>query len=184
MRELAELQQKSIHGSVYPISKPEWAREVTEASHQGPVFVNLTSPQGDANPESRVLSALWKQAAREYGEIKFCEIRADRAIENYPERNCPTILVYRNGDIIKQVVTLATVGGVRMTMLDLDKILVEVGAVQEGDLRVVKRRREAEDAEEEKKASGGGSGGLRIGGSRARRGAKDDDDDDDDSDWD
>ncbi|SPQ19062.1 d8544f5e-4944-48fe-9ccb-6df6b2f9a69e [Thermothielavioides terrestris] len=147
LRELSALQKKSVHGSVYPISKPEYQREVTEASQDGPVLVNLTSAHG--NVESRVLSQLWRQAAREYGDIKFCEMPANRAIENYPERNCPTILVYNKGDIVKQIVTLATVGGARMSMLDLDKILVEVGAVKEDDMRVLKRRREAEDAEEE-----------------------------------
>ncbi|KAK0613115.1 thioredoxin-like protein [Bombardia bombarda] len=149
MRELGSLQKKSVHGSVYPISKPDYSREVTEASEKGPVLVNLMSSLG-TNVESRVLSQLWRQAAQEYGDVKFCEIRASQAIENYPERNCPTILVYNKGDIVKQIVTLMTTGGVRMTMLDLDKLLVEVGAVPGNDMRVVKRKRAAEDAEEER----------------------------------
>ncbi|KUI63988.1 Phosducin-like protein 2 [Cytospora mali] len=156
MAELNALQKKSVHGSVYPLSKPDYQREVTEASNNGPVFVQLTSSAGGSNVESRVLSELWKQAAREYGDIKFCEMRASQAIENYPEKNCPTILVYKNGDIVKQIVTLVTVGGVRMGMLDLDKILVEVGAVPDRDMRVLKRRREAEDAEEERLMGGKG----------------------------
>ncbi|ROV96734.1 hypothetical protein VSDG_05541 [Cytospora chrysosperma] len=155
MAEINSLQKKSVHGSVYPLSKPDYQREVTEASNNGPVFVHLTSSAGGSNVESRVLSELWKQAAREYGDIKFCEMRASQAIENYPEKNCPTILVYKNGDIVKQIVTLVTVGGVRMSMLDLDKILVEVGAVPDRDMRVLKRRREAEDAEEERLMMGG-----------------------------
>jgi hypothetical protein len=161
MQELNSLTKKSIHGTVYPLSKPEYQREVTDASHNGPVFVNLMSSMG-TNVESRVLSELWKQAAREYGDVKFCEIRADKAIENYPDRNCPTILVYKNGDIVKQVVTLVTVGGVRMGMLELDNILVEVGAVGEKDMRVVKRKRDAEDLKEEQLMSKGiKSGNLR-----------------------
>lgn len=153
LQELSALQKKSTHGAVYPISKPDYSREVTDASQTSPVLVNLTSSEGNTNVESRVLSDLWRQAAREYGEVKFCEMRADKAIENYPERNTPTILVYSKGDIAKQVVTLATVGGVRMNMLDLDKLLVEVGAVKDNDMRVAKRRRAAEDAAEEKAAS-------------------------------
>lgn len=168
MRELDALAKKAAHGSVYPLSKPEYAREVTEASARGPVLVNLRSALG-TNVESRVLSELWQQAAREYGDVKFCEMRADQAIEGYPERNCPTILVYRNGDIVKQVVTLVTVGGVRMSMLDLDNILVEVGAVPETDMRVLKRRRAAEDAEEERQTGKGIKGG--------KINMKDDDDD-------
>ncbi|KAK8016116.1 thioredoxin-like protein [Apiospora rasikravindrae] len=162
MQELNALTKKAIHGAVYPVSKPEYQRAVTEASNNGPVFVNLTSSMG-TNVESRVLSELWKQAAKEYGDVKFCEIQADKAIENYPDRNCPTILVYKNGDIVKQVVTLMTVGGVRMGMLEIDDLLVEVGAVGEKDMRVIKRKRDAEDEKEEKLMGKAGikSGNLR-----------------------
>lgn len=169
MAELRTIQKKALHGTVYPISKPEYQREVTDSSKNGPVFVNLTSAMG--NVESRVLSELWRQAANEYGETKFCEIRANQAIENYPDRNCPTILVYKNGDIIKQVVTLATVGGVRINMQRIDDMLVETGAVPDSDLRVVKRRRAAEEAEAERLA-----GSIRTGARRSR--------DDSDDDWD
>jgi len=172
MQELSALTKKSIHGSVYPITKAEYAREITEASNSGPVFLNLTASLG-TNVESRVLSDLWRQAAKEYGEIKFCQMRADMAIENYPEKNCPTILIYKKGDIAKQLVTLVTVGGVRMNMQHIDSLLVEVGAVPASDMRVVKRRRELEDAEEER------SMGKNIRGS-----AKQTQNDDDDDDWD
>ncbi|KAK7914421.1 Phosducin family protein [Apiospora marii] len=162
MQELNALTKKAVHGTVYPVSKPEYQRAVTEASNNGPVFVNLVSSMG-TNVESRILSELWKQAAKEYGDVKFCEIQADKAIENYPDRNCPTILVYKNGDIVKQVVTLMTVGGVRMSMLEIDDMLVEVGAVGEKDMRVVKRKRDAEDEKEEKimQKAGIRSGNLR-----------------------
>ncbi|GAP86603.2 putative phosducin family protein [Rosellinia necatrix] len=177
MQELNNLTRKSVHGAVYPISKPDYAREVTEASQNGPVFVNLTSALG-TNIESRVLSELWRQAAKEYGDIKFCEIRADKAIENYPDRNCPTILVYKNGDIVKQIVTLVTIGGVRTNMLQIDDLLVEVGAVDVKDMRVVKRRRDAEDAKEEKMATA--TRGIKNGNIRHAKA----DDNDDDDDWD
>lgn len=172
LQELSALSRKSIHGSVYPLSKPDYQRDVTEASNNGPVFVHLASSLS-TNVESRVLGQLWRQAAEEYGDTKFCEMPANRAIEGYPEKNCPTILVYKNGDIVKQIVTLMTVGGPRMSMLELDNLLVEVGAVKENDMRVLKRRREAEDAEEERIVNKG------IKSSSDRR--KQDDDDDD---WD
>jgi hypothetical protein len=172
MAELGALQKKAVHGSVYPISKPDYQREVTDASANGPVFVNLTSSSG-TNVESRVLSELWRQAAKEYGEIKFCEIRGNQAIENYPDRNCPTILVYNKGDIVKQLVTLMTIGGVRTNMLKIDGLLVEVGAVPETDMRIIKRRQAAEDAEDEREASRG----IKTGTAGRSRGGDDDDDD-------
>lgn len=171
MAELSSIQKKAVHGSVYPISKPEYQREVTDASAKGPVLVNLTSGMG-TNVESRLLSELWRQAAKEYGDIKFCEIRASQAIENYPDRNCPTILVYKNGDIVKQIVTLLTIGGTRVNMQNIDNILVEIGAVADTDMRVVKRRRAAEDAEEERLA------GKTIKTGTAGRSRDDSDDDD------
>ena len=149
-KRIAEMERlkQAPHGQVYPLTKPEYTKEVTEASmgageggegkgmREGggqeysnnnddngkdrgsgaPVLVNLTAP-APGHVESRVLSSLWRAAATKYPDVKFCEMRADLAIENYPERNCPTILVYQNGDIVRQVVTLREWGGVERTGL-------------------------------------------------------------------
>lgn len=133
------------------------------------MLVNLTSGLG-TNVESRVLTELWRQAAREFGEVKFCEIRGDQAIEGYPDRNCPTILIYNNGDIVKQIVTLAMLGGVRTGMRNIDALLIEVGAVKNNDMRIMKRMRQAEDEEEKPKTAG-------IRGSAKNASVQDDDDD-------
>jgi hypothetical protein len=163
LKELSTLQKTSLHGSVYPISKPSYARDVTEASSQFPVLVHLTSASG--NVESRILSELWRQLAAKYADIKFCEMRGELAIEGYPDRNCPTILAYRDGDIKRQIVTLASLGGVRTTLRDLEVLLVEVGAVKEGDTRLKEREEEERD----------GRRGLKV---------KKVDEDEDEDDWD
>jgi hypothetical protein len=69
------------------------------------VLVHLTSSLG-TNIESRLLTELWREAAHKFEDIKFCEMRGDLCIEGYPEKNCPTILVYHNGDILRQIITL------------------------------------------------------------------------------
>lgn len=153
VQEMNALAQKSRYGTVYPISKPDYSREVTEASKNGPVLVNLTSGMG-TNVESRVLTELWREAAKEFGEVKFCEIRGDQAIEGYPDRNCPTILIYKDGDIVKQIVTLVMLSGVRTNMKDIDDLLIQVGAVKVNDMRIMKRRRDAEEEAEAPKQSG------------------------------
>jgi hypothetical protein len=153
MQELNSLEKKSLYGTVYPISKPDYSREVTDASKVGPVLVNLTSGMG-TNVESRILTELWRQAAREFGEVKFCEISGDQAIEGYPDKNCPTILIYNNGDIVKQIVTLAMLDGVKTTMKNIDALLIEIGAVKDNDMRIMKRRREEEDEEDTPRHSG------------------------------
>jgi len=115
LQELSTLASKSKYGSVYHVQKPSYAHEVTEASDDSYVLVHLASALG-SNIESRRLTELWLQMAQIFSELKFCEIRADMAIEDYPEKNCPTILIYYKGDIIKQVVTLRELRGVKISL--------------------------------------------------------------------
>ncbi len=101
--------------------------------------------------------------ARKYGDIKFCEMRADLCIEGYPERNTPTILVYKDGDIRKQIVTLAELNGPRTNVADLERMLLDLGAIKENDVRMKRR-----DSEEIFKHQNGKSAAI----------------EDDDDDWD
>ncbi|KAI9758175.1 MAG: hypothetical protein M4579_003149 [Chaenotheca gracillima] len=144
MTELNDIAQASVFGDVYPISKPDYSRDVTEASRTAYVLVHLTSSQGK-NTESRVLSEIWRTLARKFGDIKFCEIRADQCIEGYPEKNCPTILAYHNEDIVKQVVTLAELNGVRTKQKDVESLLISISAVDSGDHRVLPKPDDEDD---------------------------------------
>lgn len=160
---MTTLQQTSIHNQVYPLQKPDYAREVTDASSKYFVLVHLTSPSG--NVESRVLTELWRQAAAKFGDVKFCEIRADLCIEGYPEKNTPTILVYREGQILKQMITLRELNGVKTGMagkphlcqilrvsadwIDIERMLFDLGAVKESDVRLKKR---SDSVDEDQKA--------------------------------
>ncbi|EEH48887.1 uncharacterized protein PADG_04966 [Paracoccidioides brasiliensis Pb18] len=135
--EMSRLQKKSIHNQVYPLQKPDYAKDVTEASSKYFVMVNLTSSAVN-NIESQLLTELWRQLAMKYGDIKFCEMRADMCIEGYPDRNTPTILAYKDGDIKRQIVTLKELGGPKTTLKDLEKVLVSLGAIDENDSRLRK----------------------------------------------
>jgi Phosducin len=116
---------------------------VTEASSKCFVLVHLTSSLG-TNVESRILTELWRELAKKYGDIKFCEIRADLCVEGYPERNTPTILVYRNGEIVKQVITLAELNGLKTSILDLERMLLDLAALKENDARMKSKESEEE----------------------------------------
>lgn len=171
LAELNELSQASKFGSVLPLQKAEYAKEVTEASRDAWVVVAMMSNGGSEGNaiESRVLGELLPQLASKYPDVKVLSIRADLCVENYPERNTPTLLIYKDTNIAKQVVTLAGLNGVKTNLGNLEMLLVEVGAVREGDARLREGR---EDDEPERK-------GIRTGGTG--RGAKVEDDDDD---WD
>ncbi|KAK2767402.1 hypothetical protein FQN54_003558 [Arachnomyces sp. PD_36] len=161
LEEISTLQKSSIHNQVYPISKPDYAAEVTEASSKYFVLVNLTSSSG-GNVESHLLTELWRNLAAKYGDIKFCEIRADMCIEGYPDRNTPTILVYRDGDIKRQIITLKEFNGARTKLQDLENMLVSLDAIKENDTRLISQSDRYERDNHANQA----------------------DDDDDDDDWD
>jgi len=167
LAELSTITNASVFNQVYHIQKPDYAKDVTDASHKAFIFVLLTSSQG-TNPESRVLIEAWRTLARKFGDVKFCQIRADLCIEGYPDKNTPTVLVYKDGDIRRQIVTLRELQGPRTKAEDLEKILLQVGAISHGDPRIQKR----DDAEDEPSHKT-----IKIGATSKTQ-------DDDDSDWD
>jgi hypothetical protein len=112
MAELSTVTTASVYNQVYHLQKPDYSRDVTEASAKAHVFVLLTSSHG-TNVESRILIEIWRDLALRIGDVKFCQMRADLCIEGYPEKNTPTVLIYKDGDIKKQIVTLRDLQGVR-----------------------------------------------------------------------
>ncbi|KAE8375659.1 thioredoxin-like protein [Aspergillus bertholletiae] len=144
LAELSTLQQTSLYNQVYPLQKVDYGREVTEASNNAFVLVHLSSSSG-GNIESQRLTELWRQLATKYGDIKFCEIRGNMCIEGYPERNTPTILVYKDGEIRRQLVTLRELKGPRTTIEDLERMLLDLGALKENDIRLKKRSDDSDD---------------------------------------
>ena len=163
--ELKDLRNASVYGQVFHLNKPEYSKEVTEASAKTAVLVLLTSSSG-LNEESQLMIDLWRQLAQKFGEVKFCQMQADLCIEAYPDRNTPTILVYKDKDIKRQIVTLKELKGMQTSLEDVEGILIDVGAIKYGDWRV--RNSAPKPAEDEPRRS------VRQG----RAGVDEDEDDD------
>ncbi|PVH16859.1 uncharacterized protein CXQ87_004415 [Candidozyma duobushaemuli] len=146
-QELQELQKKSKFGSVQHVTKPEYADEVTKASDDCFVILHMSAQSA---VQSRLLGSLTVELARKFPEIKFCEIPANRCVENYPEANCPTLIIYHKQQIAKQYVTLTQLGGSDCKLKDLEKVLVEIGAVKDADERLEINQND-EDLEESRR---------------------------------
>jgi len=146
-QELQQLQQKSKFGSVLHITKPEYEDEVTKASESSYVFVHMSLQLA---VQSRLLGLLLVTLAGKFPEIKFVEIPANRCVENYPEANCPTLIIYHKKNIVKQYVTLTELGGSDCKITDLEKVLVDVDAVKHADERLEINQLD-EDLEEARK---------------------------------
>ncbi|SCW01746.1 LAFE_0E06348g1_1 [Lachancea fermentati] len=159
MAEIQKMQQRSKFGQVYHINKPEYNKEITECSMgdtksmQGEddikkgvyVFVHMSL---QSKLQSRLLDSIFVRAAKRYPEIKFVDIPASRAIENYPESNCPTLIVYYRGEVLKNLITLLELGGNDTTLDDLENLMVKVGAVDEKDSRLTMNQDDDETREE------------------------------------
>ncbi|OCK77039.1 thioredoxin-like protein [Lepidopterella palustris CBS 459.81] len=171
--ELSTITNASVYNQVYHLQKPDYPKDVTETSNKSFVFVLLTSSQG-TNAESRVLIEIWRDLAQRFGDVKFCQMRADLCVEGYPEKNTPTVLVYKDGDIKRQLVTLRELRGTHTTVEDMEKVLLDIGAIKHSDPRLQKRGERADEA-------GQGSSKIRQGKSWS---TGNNNDDDDDSDWD
>jgi hypothetical protein len=115
MAELSSITTASVYNQVYHLQKPDYSRDVTEASKNAYVLVLLTSSTG-TNTESRIMIEHWRELAKRFGDVKFCQMRADLCIEGYPDKNTPTILIYKDGDIKRQIVTLMQLAGPRTSV--------------------------------------------------------------------
>ena len=150
MLELAQQRARSKFGQVFHINKPEYSDEVTIASQGGSneerkpensdavyVFVHLSL---ESKIQSRILSNIFNKLAPKFPEIKFVEIPANRAIENYPEINCPTVLVYYNGDVVKKLITLLEIGGNSTDIESFEEFMIDTGSIKEDDRRLLKNQ--------------------------------------------
>lgn len=68
-------------------------------------------PPGRSQDHSQLLLAAASAAAAKRPDIKFVKIVAQNCVEGYPERNTPTVFVYSDGAVAKQVVTLRELAG-------------------------------------------------------------------------
>lgn len=116
LRELAAASSKARFGRVYPISRPDYTREVTEASKESDASAEMDeSRKGTGvvcflyNPSMetcKLVSGFLDVLAARHPSTKFVSIVGNQCIPNYPDQNLPTLLVYRNGELRRQIIGL------------------------------------------------------------------------------
>jgi hypothetical protein len=109
---LAEMKAASARnrfGAVYPLVRVDFVREVNDASRDG-TWVVIHLHQEHIEGSTLLARALARVAAAKK-DVKCMVAKADACIEGYPDKNVPTLLLYRNGELQGQIVTLAELGG-------------------------------------------------------------------------
>ncbi|KAJ1890040.1 phosducin, partial [Kickxella alabastrina] len=126
---LAEMQahlDKEKFGELMHISEPDYKREVTGASKDTWIVVHLFR---DSIPECKLMNRILSELAQQYRATKFVKIVSVECIHNYPDANLPTLLVYGKGDMQGQLVRLDRFGGMRTKRKDIEKYLLDMGAI-------------------------------------------------------
>ncbi|KAK0520032.1 Proteolipid protein 2 [Tilletia horrida] len=86
----------------------------------------------------RLLGGYLDTIAAKNPETKFVSIVGDKCIPNYPDRNLPTLLIYRNGDLHRQIIGLRPeigLDGMNTKLADVELLLTAVGAIDRPDPR-------------------------------------------------
>ena len=145
-RRAAELRAcAASRGSVVETTRDAYARDVTKASADGHVVVCLTRP-GCGACEKMELAL--DDLARKFPRTKFVKIGHRECAPNYPDGLTPTLLVYKNGDVVRTLATLAPFGGTHMTPEGVEIVLRETDpaicptAADESAAEIEKRRAE------------------------------------------
>jgi hypothetical protein len=123
------------YGDVIPISRPDWNREVNEASKTGLwVLVNLTlcstSHSVTHDEICYKVEDVTKLLASKFVNVKFVSIPSTAAIEDWPVDNLPTIFCYRYGKMQHQLIGIETLGGAGVNAGRLEWRLALLGVVQ------------------------------------------------------
>jgi len=133
-KRIQELKLKTLQnrfGDLQEIVKADWLREVNETSKTCWVVISLYQ---DSIVESRLLDEILLILAPKFKYIKFLKIKAQQAVENWPESRLPTLFLYNEGELKHQVFTLNELGGKSTKADDLEWYLVEKGIITDSEL--------------------------------------------------
>ncbi|PVU89874.1 hypothetical protein BB560_006263 [Smittium megazygosporum] len=115
MGEYGSTKDVKSFGEYYNVSEDAYAKEITEASKTSPVVVHLY----ERTPECDIVSEILKEMANEHKQTKFVGVVASRSIKNYPLRNVPTLLLYKDGDLVDQKVGFGSIAKFGESMQDV-----------------------------------------------------------------
>nr|VWP01457.1 Anthranilate--CoA ligase (EC [Ganoderma boninense] len=117
-------------GRVYPISREDYTRQITEASK--------VNEEGDATERGTgVVVFLYKDGDRAKAQItvlaqrhphtKFVSIVGDKCIPNLPDARLPMLIIYRKGEVLNQLVAWGADRERRIE--ELEAVLILAGAI-------------------------------------------------------
>lgn len=117
---------KARYGEVQEISAEDYVQHVNKAGENIWVVLHLYK-QGI--PLCSLLNQHLSQLAVKFPATKFLKSISTTCIPNFPDSNLPSIFIYFEGDLKKQLVGPLEFRGMNITVDELEWILGQVGAV-------------------------------------------------------
>jgi hypothetical protein len=126
LEELKAATSRGCFGKVVPLMKVDYVAEVNEAGGGVGVVVFLHKPR---HYLSSLMLVLLEKLAIRFSDVKFLQIDSHECIPNYPEANLPTLLMYKDDDLVHQCVGAAAFGGSSFGVDDVEWELAQAGLV-------------------------------------------------------
>lgn len=129
-KRIAELQamaQKRKFGEVREISGQDYINEVNKAGEGIYVVLHLYK-QGI--PLCALINQFMSNLATRNPEVKFLRSIASTCIPNFPEKNLPSIFIYYEGQIQKQIIGPIELRGEKLTLDEFEYMLGHYGAIK------------------------------------------------------
>ncbi|KAL7282994.1 hypothetical protein ACG7TL_002414 [Trametes sanguinea] len=146
----AKKMEMARFGRVYPISREDYTREVTEASKVNEEGDEQQKGTGvvvflykDGIPASDRAAQLVNILAQRHPHTKFVSIVGDKCIPNLPDARLPMFIVYRKGEVLNQLVAW---GADRERKVEeLEAVLILAGAIIPQQRRPPGSERDSDD---------------------------------------
>lgn len=129
LEELKRTRERYKFGDVVHISRDEYVNEVTNASKSYPDSAVVIHLYDESKPVCVLINRALTVVARRNGDVKFCKGVGSDVIANFPSANCPTVLVYKNGDCVHHLMGGKIWGGDGVTPDIIEWVLWKEGVI-------------------------------------------------------
>lgn len=125
--EMKALAEKQKFGTVREISGQDYVDEVNKAGEGIYVVLHLYK-QGI--PLCALINQFMTNLAARNPTVKFLRSIASTCIPNFPEKNLPSIFIYYEGQIQKQIIGPIELRGEKLTLDEFEYMLGKYGAIK------------------------------------------------------
>ncbi|XP_016920812.2 viral IAP-associated factor homolog [Apis cerana] len=124
--EMKELANKSKYGEVKEISAEDYVQEVNNAGDDIWVILHLYK---SGIPLCTLINQHLINLAKKFPTTKFLKSISTTCIPNWPDSNLPTIFIYHNGNMVKQIIGPIELRGMKLTEAELEWMLGQAEAI-------------------------------------------------------